>query len=132
MLAGDAAAFVFTPPRGSLDWRSSQVLSVDPAALLHPSGASQAQLAALSAAAATLRASRVEVDPRQSDGVNAARLLRVCQLLQLASQWDEAVNSRDADDAAQHIHELQARLEVAEQVCRTVQVCLAHTLARGY
>jgi hypothetical protein len=92
------------------------VLGIDPAALLHPRGVSEDQLSALAHASATLRHTRLEGDPRQSDGVNAARLLRVAQLLQLAAQWEEATYSRDSDEAQRHIQELQSRLESLERV----------------
>ena len=114
----EAAAFTFVAPRGTLDWRSSEVLGVDPGALLHPRGVSEDQLSALAHASATLRNTRLEADPRQSDGVNASRLLRVAQLLQLAAQWEEAVYARDTDEATRHIQELQSRLDSLERVRR--------------
>jgi len=112
----EAAAFTFVAPRGTLDWRSSEVLGIDPAVLLHPRGVSEDQLSALAHASATLRHTRLEGDPRQSDGVNAARFLRVAQLLQLAAQWEEATYSRDSDEAQRHIQELQSRLDSLERV----------------
>ena len=109
-------AFTFVAPRVPLDWRTSDALNMDPQALVHPAGVTEAQLAQLLRAAATLRVARLEGDPRLSDGVNGARFLRATQLLQLAGQWEQAVNARDSADAQRALAAMQARLDAFERV----------------